>query len=117
MVLSLLNDVKDSLSAESYQKYMEAATSIFEEDQDAYLRKLLRQVMQDFRVIRCFMEILVSLDKVVDVIRYFAALQSYKSLQSSVDEAYGMQMRWLIKEEDAAITGLVYRALPMEQFL
>lgn len=40
--LSLLNDVKSNLSIESYQKYLQAATSLYEEDRDIYLRKCLQ---------------------------------------------------------------------------
>lgn len=34
-------EAKANLSAEAYQKYLTAATSLYEEDQDEYLRKAI----------------------------------------------------------------------------
>lgn len=39
--LSLLKEAKANLPAEAYQKYLTAATSLYEEDQDEYLRKAI----------------------------------------------------------------------------
>lgn len=54
--LSLLNGAKANLSAESYQKYLAAATSLYEEDRDAYLRKAIEASYAKFQEIKCFME-------------------------------------------------------------
>ena len=113
--LSLLNDAKDSLSAESYQKYMEAATSLFEEDQDAYLRKAIEASYAGFQGNKMFHgNTSLSLDKVVDVIRYFAVSSKVTSLY----KVKLMKLMWYAdalayKRRGRAITGLVYRALPM----
>ena len=47
--LSLLNGAKANLSAESYQKYLAAATSLYEEDRDAYLRKAIEASYAKFQ--------------------------------------------------------------------
>ena len=47
--LSLLNGAKANLSAESYQKYLAVATSLYEEDRDAYLRKAIEASYAKFR--------------------------------------------------------------------
>ena len=39
--LSLLSDAKKNLSAESYQKYLDAATALYEKDQDSYMRRAI----------------------------------------------------------------------------
>lgn len=113
--LSLLNDAKDNLSSEAYKKYMDAATSLFEEDQDAYLRKAIEASYARFHGKKMFHgNAPLSLDKVVDVIRYFAA-------SSKVTNLYKVKMMKLMWYADAlaykrrgrAITGLVYQALPM----
>ncbi len=113
--LSLLNGAKANLSAESYHKYLATATSLFEEDQDAYLRKAIEASYAKFQGNQMFHgNIDLSLDKVVEVIRYFASSINVTSL-------YKVKLMKLIWYADAlsykrrgyAITGLVYRALPM----
>ena len=113
--LSLLNDAKDNISSEAYQKYLEAATSLYEEDQDAYLRKAIEASYAKFHGNHMFQgNTELSLDKVVDVIRYFASSMNVTSLY----KVKLMKLMWYsdalaYKKRGAAITGLVYQALPM----
>lgn len=113
--LSLLNDAKGNLSAESYQKYLDAATTLYEKDQDSYLRKAIDASYARFHGNQMFHgNAELSLDKVVDVIRYFAASTQITSLY----KVKLMKLLWYAdalsyKKRGFAITGLVYRALPM----
>ena len=113
--LKLLESAKCSLSADSYLKYYNTAVELFEINHDVYLRKAI-----EARYAR-FQENLVyngnkqlSLDKVVDVIRYFAASTKITSLY----KVKLMKLLWYAdalsyKQRECAITGLVYQALPM----
>lgn len=113
--LSLLNDAKDNISSEAYRKYLETATTLYEEDQDAYLRKAIEASYAKFHGNHMFHgNTELSLDKVVDVIRYFASSMSVTSLY----KVKLMKLLWYAdalayKRRGAAITGLVYQALPM----
>ena len=113
--LSLLDDVKDNLSAGSYQKYMETAIALYEEDQDSYLRKAIEASYARFQGNQLFHgNTKLSLDKVVDVIRYFAVSVNVTNLY----KVKLMKLMWYAdalsyKKRGFAITGLVYRALPM----
>lgn len=113
--LSLLNDVKENLSAESYQKYLDAATTLYEKDKDSYLRKAIEASYARFHGNPMFHgNAELSLDKVVDVIRYFAASTQITSLY----KVKLMKLMWYAdalsyKTRGFAITGLVYQALPM----
>lgn len=113
--LSLLNDARVNLSAESYRKYLEAATDLYEEDQDAYLRRAIEAIYAKFQGNKMFHgNVELSLDKVVDMIRYFAA-------SKKITDLYKVKLMKLMWYADAlaykirgfAITGLVYQALPM----
>ena len=113
--MSLLNGAKANLSTESYQKYLVAATSLYEEDRDAYLRKAIEASYAKFQGNQMFHgNTDLSLDKVVEVIRYFASSIKVTSL-------YKVKLMKLIWYADAlsykrrgyAITGLIYQALPM----
>ena len=94
---------------------MEAETSLFEEDQDAYLRKAIEASYAGFQGNKMFHgNTSLSLDKVVDVIRYFAVSSKVTSLY----KVKLMKLMWYAdalayKRRGRAITGLVYRALPM----
>lgn len=113
--LSLLSEAKENLSAESYQKYFAAATALYEADQDAYLRKAIEASYARFHGNQMFHgNTGLSLDKVVDVIRYFAASTKITSLY----KVKLMKLMWYAdalsyKKRGFAITGLVYQALPM----
>ncbi len=113
--LSLLNGSKDNLSSESYQKYLEAVASLYEEDRDVYLRKAIEASYAKFHGNHMFHgNTELSLDKAVDVIRYFASSMNVTSLY----KVKLMKLMWYAdalayKRRGAAITGLVYQALPM----
>lgn len=113
--LSLLDSAKDNLSSESYRKYFKAATILYEKDQDVYLRKAIEASYAKFHgnyMVHGNTEL--SLDKVVDVIRYFASSINVTSLY----KVKLMKLMWYAdalayKIRGSAITGLVYQALPM----
>ncbi|MCM1048471.1 MAG: DUF4065 domain-containing protein [Clostridiales bacterium] len=113
--LALLRDAKENLSKESYQKYLDTATTLFEKGQDLYLRKAIEASYAKFSENPLFHgNTKLSLDKVVDVIRYFAS-------STKVTDLYKVKLMKLMWYADAlsykirgcAITGLIYRALPM----
>ena len=113
--LALLNDAKTNLSAESYQKYLAVATDLYEENQDVYLRRAIEANYAKFQGNQMFHgNAELSLDKVVDVIRYFAASQKITNLY----KVKLMKLMWYAdalayKIRGFAITGLVYQSLPM----
>jgi putative zinc finger/helix-turn-helix YgiT family protein len=113
--LSLLDAVKENLSTESYQKYMNVATILYEKDQDSYLRKAIEASYARFHGNQMFHgNTELSLDKVVDMIRYFSASTKISGLY----KVKLMKLMWYgdalsYKNRGFAITGLVYQALPM----
>ena len=113
--LSLLFDAKENLSSESYKKYLDAATALYEKDQDSYMRKAIEASYAGYHGNQLFHgNTELSLDKVVDVIRYFAASTQITNLY----KVKLMKLMWYAdalsyKKRGAAITGLVYQALPM----
>lgn len=113
--LSLLEAAKKNLAEESYQKYLKTATEFYEKNQDAYLRKAIEASYARFSGNLLFHgNTELSLDKVVDVIRYFAA----SPLVTGLYKVKLMKMMWYAdalsyKDRGSAITGLVYQALPM----
>ncbi len=113
--LSLLSDAKDNLTAESYQKYLDVATALYENDQDTYLRKSIEASYARFHGNQQFHgNTKLSLDRVVDVIRYFAASKQITNLY----KVKLMKLMWYAdalsyKNRGFAITGLVYQAMPM----
>ena len=113
--LSLLRDAKSNLPVESYRKYLMTATSLYEKDQDAYLRKAIEASYARFQGNQMLHgNTKLSLDKVIDVIRYFAASAKITNLY----KVKLMKLMWYAdflayKIRGTAITGLVYQALPM----
>ena len=113
--LSLLKESKGSLSVETYQKYFNAANLLYEADQDLYLRKAIEASYARFYGNKLFHgNTELSLDKVVDVIRYYASSTKITNLF----KVKLMKLMWYAdalsyKERGFAITGLVYKALPM----
>lgn len=113
--LSLLNDAKENLKIESYQKCLEAATELYEKDQDTYLRKAIEASYARFHGNPLLHgNTKLSLDKVVDVIRYFAKSKEVTKLY----KVKLMKLMWYAdalsyKNRGFAITGLVYQAMPM----
>lgn len=113
--LSLLSDARLNLPTESYRKYLNAATVWYEEERDLYLRKAIEADYAKFYGNSLFHgNTELSLDKAVDVIRYFASSVKITSLY----KVKLMKLMWYAdalsyKTRGFAITGLVYQALPM----
>lgn len=113
--LSLLSDARESLAVETYQKYLDAATALYEKNQDLYLRKAIEASYAGFYGNQLFHgKTELSLDKVVDMIRYFAASKQITNLY----KVKLMKLMWYAdalsyKKRGFAITGLVYQAMPM----
>lgn len=113
--LQLLESEKASLSASSYAKYTETGAILFEKGHDAYLKSAIMSKYAHFlHNPEATGGKALSLDVVVDMIHYYANSPRVKSLFS----VKLMKMLWYAdalsyKRRDSAISGLVYRALPM----
>ncbi|MBO7340900.1 MAG: DUF4065 domain-containing protein [Lachnospiraceae bacterium] len=112
--LELLQDSRESLSLKVYQKYYEKVTELYEAGRDRYLRKAIEASYARFsNDPQLHGNAPLSMDKVVDVIRYFAS-----SKISSLYKVKMMKLMWYAdalsyKKRGHAITGLVYQVLPM----
>lgn len=101
--LTLLDDAKSDLSESAYEKYLNKATSLYEEDQDLYLKKAIEASYVKFQGNTSAQgNTKLSLDKVVDVIRYLAASKKVTNLYKVklMKLMCGMQMHYLTKKED-----------------
>lgn len=113
--LTLLKAAKENLEPKAYQKYSNIATTLFEKDQDSYLRKSIEANYAKYKESKMYNgNVALSLDKVVDVIRYFAASEQVTSLY----KVKLMKLMWYAdalayKTRGFAITGLIYQSLPM----
>lgn len=113
--LQLLQAEKDSLSPASFAKYTEAGTALFEQNHDLYLKSAIMSRYARFlhspEATGCKV---LSLDVVSDMIRYYANSQKVMGLYL----VKLLKMLWYAdalsyKRYGHAISGLVYRALPM----
>ena len=113
--LQLLEAEKASLSSASYHKYRETGTALFEQDHDQYLKSA---IMSKYARFLHNPEITggkaLSLDVVVEMIRYYAN----SSKVTGLFRVKLMKMLWYAdalayKRRGYAVSGLVYRALPM----
>ena len=113
--LKLLQAAKGSLSPASYSKYLEAGTTLFEQDHDLYLKSaIMAKYVRFSHNIEANGNAFLSLDVVVDMIRYYAN----SILVIGLYRVKLMKMLWYAdalsyKRRGHAISGLVYRALPM----
>jgi putative zinc finger/helix-turn-helix YgiT family protein len=113
--LQLLHAEKESLSAASYAKYMETGTLLFEQDHDLYLKSaILSKYARFLHNPEATGGKALSLDVVVDMIHYYAN----SSMVTSLYRVKLMKMLWYAdslsyKRYGHAISGMVYRALPM----
>lgn len=113
--ISLLNNAKESLAEEAYCRYLKVATLLYEESKDNYLRKAIEANYVGFNGNILFHgNTELALDKVVDVICYFAASKRVTNLY----KVKLMKLLWYAdalsyKRRGKAITGLVYQAMPM----
>ena len=113
--LQLLKAEKGSISSASYEKYLEAGTTLFEQDHDQYLKSaIMAKYARFLHNPEATGGKELSLDVVSDMIRYFAN-------SASVTTLYLVKVLKLLWYSDAlsykrrgyAISGLAYRALPM----
>jgi len=113
--LELLDNAKKSLSVEAYRKYLSMANSLFEDEGDVYKRKAIEAMYVRYRGdLMAHGNTDFSLDKTIDVIRYFSNREDVTSLY----KVKLMKLMWYAdalsyKERGHAITGLVYQAMPM----
>lgn len=113
--LKLLQAAKESLSPASYSKYLEAGTTLFEQDHDLYLKSaIMAKYVRFSQNTEVNGNAFLSLDVVVDMIRYYAN----SVLVTGLYRVKLMKMLWYAdalsyKRRGHAMSGLVYRALPM----
>lgn len=113
--ISLLRESKSSMSVEAYFKYLCRANDLYVEKRDLYLRKSIEASYAKYEDDAMFHgNTILSLDKVVDVIRYFAFSEEVTNLY----KVKLMKLMWYAdalsyKIRGAAITGLIYQAYPM----
>lgn len=113
--LNLLIESREKLPTELYKKYFDMATVLYEKNQDLYLRKAIEARYAKFQNTSMFNgNVKLSLDKTVDVIRYFASSIKVTNLY----KVKLMKLMWYadafsFKKRGYAITGLVYQAMPM----
>ena len=108
--ISLLNDAKDNLAEEAYRRYLKVATLLYESAQDNYLRKAIEANYVGLNGNKMYNgNTELSLDKVVDVICYFAASKRVTNLY----KVKLMKSLWYSDvlsyiRTGTAMTGLVY---------
>ena len=113
--LNLLVESRERLSVELYKKYFDMATILYEKNHDLYLRKAIEARYAKFQDTSIFNgNVKLSLDKAVDVIRYFANSIKVTNLY----KVKLMKLMWYadafsFKKRGYAITGLVYQVMPM----
>ncbi|MBQ8638497.1 MAG: DUF4065 domain-containing protein [Lachnospiraceae bacterium] len=113
--LAILEERRNCFPEMAYLKYHNAALQVFEGDRDKYLRKsILAQYAKYCHAELCNGGMNVNLDKVVDVIRYYANSGRVISLY----KVKLMQLLWFAdflsyKRRQSSMMGLVYTALPM----
>lgn len=113
--MKMLVEAKESFPVETYKRYLATATKIYENNQDKYLRKSIEAKYARFSDKGIYNgNTTLSLDKVIDVVRYFSDSKSITNLY----KVKLMKLLWYAdclsyKIRGYAITGLVYQALPM----
>ncbi|MCI5687192.1 MAG: DUF4065 domain-containing protein [Emergencia sp.] len=113
--LSLLNSAKHLLPQEAYQKYQAAGLREFEKNRDIYLQKAILASYAHYTDNLSYNGgAELSLEKVAQAIRYFVNSGQVTSLY----KIKLMKLLWYAdalsyKRRNFAMTGLVYRALPM----
>ena len=113
--LQLVQSEQSALSPSAYAKYLETGTTLFEQDHDLYLKSAIMSKYARFLHNPAFTgDRELSLDVVVDMIRYFAN----SSMVTNLYRVKLMKMLWYAdalsyKRRGHSISGLVYRALPM----
>jgi putative zinc finger/helix-turn-helix YgiT family protein len=113
--MELLVESKNAFPDETYKRYLAIATKLYENYQDNYLRKSIEAKYAQFNDKGIDNgNTILSLDKVIDVVRYFSNSKNIKNLY----KVKLMKLMWYadylsFKIRGFAITGLVYRKLLM----
>ena len=111
--LKLLQAAKGSLSAASYTKYFEKGTELFEQNHDLYLKSaIMAKYARFLHNPEATGGKELSLETVIDMVHYYANAVTNLFLVKLV------KMLWYAdalsyKRRGHAISGLIYRALPM----
>ena len=113
--LMLLKKAEDKFSRDKFSKYQDICINLYEENQDAYLRKtiLAKYIKFDGDNDTCG-NTRLNLSKVVDVVRYF----SNSPKVTNLFKVKLMKLLWYsdmlsFRRQDHSITGLAYCAKPM----
>jgi len=113
--LTLLEAVKDQIGEATYEKYSDTASQLYASDRDQYLK---RAIMARYAKLKGAFSLNgnteLSLDKVIDVIRFFSNSEKVTTLY----KVKLMKLLWYAdalsyKRNGHSITGLVYQAMPM----
>lgn len=113
--ISLLNQSRDLISEDAYNKYMDAATRTFSAAGEKYLRSFINARYAPYAGNKDYTGgKTLSVDVVKDMIRYLAGSPAVRNLYT----VKLMKMLWYcdalsFKRRGVSMTGLVYRALPM----
>lgn len=113
--ISLLAESKSVIRHDTYHRCMEYATRLFAGEKERYLRKAIEAEYAPYHGnMNAHGNSELSLDKAIDVIRFFAASRSVTGLY----KVKLMKLMWYAdalsyKTRGHAVTGLVYKALPM----
>ena len=110
--LEMLHRAKGKLTTKSFAKYQHEAREQYKKKKNQYLIDSINAVYADFEDAMATGGAELNLQKVVEMINYFAAKVS------SLHKVKLMKMLWYadalhFKRNDKAISGLVYSALPM----
>lgn len=110
--LQMLIRARGKISTKAYNKYHKAASELFKKTHNRYLMDSIQALYADFADDLITGGVALSLDKVVEIINYYA------SKVSSLHKVKLMKMLWYgdslsYKRRGKSITGLVYSALPM----
>ena len=113
--LSLLKNNQAKFSDSTFKKYFEISSKLYENTQDEYLRRtIVAKYIKYENLPDCCGNTKLDLDKVIEVICYFANSGKVKNLF----KVKLMKLLWYsdalsFKRYGHSITGLVYQALPM----
>ena len=113
--LSLLKNNQTKFSNSTFKKYFETSSKLYEDTQDDYLRRtIVAKYVRYENHPDCCGNTKLDLDKVIEVICYFANSDKVKNLF----KVKLMKLLWYsdalsFKRRGHSITGLVYQALPM----
>ncbi len=110
--LQMLMRAKENISDKAYEKYYKAASAEFNKVENNYLIDAIQALYANFYDDVITGGVTLNLDKVIEVINYYALKVA------SLHKVKLMKMLWYAdslsyKQRGKAITGLVYKSLPM----